>query len=47
MKILGIFSEDFGVIYQLQFKYSVWQYGVTVAELIKKFHAVFARAHVT
>ena len=27
MKLLGIFSEDFDVIYQLQFRYSVWQYG--------------------
>jgi len=47
MKLLGIFSEDFDVLYQLQFKYSVWQYSVTVAELIKKFHAVFVRAHVS
>jgi hypothetical protein len=47
MKLLGIVSEGFDVIYQLQLKYSVWQCGVTVAELIKKFHAVFARAHVS
>jgi hypothetical protein len=44
MKLLGIFSEDFDVICQLESKYSVWQYGMTVAELIKKFRAVFARA---
>lgn len=47
MILLGIFSEDFDVIYKLQFKYSVWLYSVIVAELIKKFHAVFARAHVS
>jgi len=47
MKLLGIVSEDFYVIYQLQLKYSIRQCGVTVAELIKKFHAVFARAHIS